>query len=87
MVMALWLQSVTVWTNKPLTQILPPVPPELVHKHPAHLAYPVLMYLEKVQYSRTTLNHVEEIYTRSYSSNEVVRESPGRFNALEIPYL
>ena len=33
--------------------------PELVHKHPAHLASPVKMKLEKVRYSRTTPNSCE----------------------------
>ena len=33
--------------------------PELVHKHPAHLASPVKMKLEKVPYSRTTPNSCE----------------------------
>ena len=30
--------------------------PELVHKHPAHLASPVKIKLEKVRHSRTTPN-------------------------------
>ena len=34
--------------------------PELVHKHPAHLASPVKMKLENVRYSRTTPNSCEK---------------------------
>ena len=33
--------------------------PKLVHKHPAHLASLVKMYLGKVRYSRTTPNSCE----------------------------
>ena len=46
--------------------------PQLVHKHPAHLASLVKMYLfGTVEPSRT---YVKELYTPCYVCNDVVRE-------------
>ena len=57
--------------------------PELVHKHPAHLASPVNMLLEKVRYSRTTRKQgLQNLFEPSRTTSLL---SSGASNLLE-PY-
>ena len=58
--------------------------PELVHKHPAHLASPVKRRCGTVERPQT---HVEELYTPYYLCDDVVREGLRMFDALEPPKL
>ena len=59
--------------------------PELVYKHPAHLASPVKCSQRRFSTVELPGTHVEELYTPCHLCNDVVREGLRRFDVLDLP--